>query len=271
MRAGLLLMATLWTICGARRGVGKTHLALALCELLPDAVYVKLSHCQAQPGKPANIFSSEQEIEDFVARHDGCGHIVIEANALVRKGSGDVIIFIAAAAGRDNLREDQDELRERSHIAISPDADVNDWRSAIQARGKLSDPELVENIFNLLIEQQRFISRAEISVRSKIWFEVGDERVFGFGLARLLESIEQFGSLSEAARAINISYRCAWGLIKEAEKHLGQQLIIPQSGGAGGGKSTLSDDGRRLLTIFTTASREVAAYADARFKELIYQ
>ncbi len=264
-------MAKLWTICGAGRGVGKTHVALALCELLPNSLYAKLSTSRPHPDKPANIFPSEHEIEAFINGHDECRHIVIEANALARKGRGDVIVFIDAPWGRQNLREDREELRERSHIAIAPDADVSGWKNTIQAGGKLSDPALVENIYDLLIQQQRFISRAEISVRSKIWFEVGDERVFGFGLARLLENIEQLGSLSEAAGAMKISYRCAWGLIKDAEKNLGKQLISAQPGGAGGGRSTLTDDGRRLLAIFTTASREVAAYADSRFKALIDQ
>ena len=151
-------MATLWTICGAGRGVGKTHLGLALCELLPDAVYAKLSHCQAHPGKPTNMFRSETDIEAFIDGHaDGCRHIVVEANALARKCRGDVIIFIDGIPGQENPREDREELRQRSHVAISPGADVNSWKSELRARAKLADPEMIENVFNLLIEQRRFL------------------------------------------------------------------------------------------------------------------
>ena len=157
-------MATLWTICGARRGVGKTHLALALCKLLPDAVYAKLSHCQAHPGKPANMFGSEADIEAFIDGHaDGCQHIVVEANALARKCRGDVIIFIDGIPGQENLREDREELRQRSHVAVSPGADVHGWKSELQTRAELADPEMIENVFDLLTEQRLFLSREVVA------------------------------------------------------------------------------------------------------------
>ena len=105
-------------------------------------------------------------------------------------------------------------------------------------------------------------------MRSRIWFVAGGQRVFGSGLARLLEGIDRLGSLSETARAAKISYRQAWDLIREAETGLGKRLVIPHAGGPGGGGSTLSEDGRRILKLFKSVSREVSAYADARFSEL---
>ena len=44
MRPGVLQVTTVWVICGAERGVGKTHLGSRLCEVLPEAVYVKRGH-----------------------------------------------------------------------------------------------------------------------------------------------------------------------------------------------------------------------------------
>ena len=54
-------------------------------------------------------------------------------------------------------------------------------------------------------------------------------------------------------------------MIKRDEKHLGKELILPQTGGIGGGRSALAADGQHLLEVFRRLNREVAAFADARF------
>ncbi len=68
-----------------------------------------------------------------------------------------------------------------------------------------------------------------------------------------------------AARGAQMSYRHAWDLINVANKHLGKKLILPQSGGVSGGRSVLSVQGRQVLEMYKLISKEVAAYADARF------
>ena len=49
-------MGMLWVICGAGRGVGKTTLALKLCEILPDSRYAKCGHGAKQSQKPDPFF-----------------------------------------------------------------------------------------------------------------------------------------------------------------------------------------------------------------------
>ena len=261
-------MAMLWTICGAGRGAGKTHLALALCEVLPEAAYVKLGSGRPDQNKPATLLHTEQELDVFIEEHSaGCPHIVAEANALARKGKGDIIIYIDVPPDHEDPREDRDILRENSHIAIFRNSDTRTWKSLLRA-GLGRDADLAEKIFRLLMEQYRFLYGTEMRVRSRIWLLAGGQRVFGSGLARLLDGIEHLGSLSEAAKTTKISYRQAWDLIREAETGLGRRLVIPHTGGAGGGGSALSEDGRRLLQVFDTLSREIADFADARFAEL---
>jgi molybdate transport system regulatory protein len=260
-------VAMLWTICGAGRGVGKTHLALGLCEILPDATHVKLGRGHHNASKPAALVATEQELDAFIEEHSaGCRHIVAEANSLAREGRGDLIIFLDAPLGHEDPREDREILCAKSHIGVSPRSDARNWKSVLRAR--LADAELAEKAFRLILDQHRFLFGTGISVRSRIWFLAGGERVFGSGLARLLDGIERLGSLSDAAKAAKISYRQAWDLIKEAETGLGKRLVIPHAGGAGGGGSALTEDGRRLLEVFNTLSREVADFADARFTEL---
>lgn len=108
-----------------------------------------------------------------------------------------------------------------------------------------------------------------MNVRTKVWFTIGDLRTFGAGLARLLENIDRYGTLSRSARESGMSYRHAWNLIRNAEEHLRKRLIVKYPGGPGGGRSELSKDGRRLLAAFQHLNREVARYADSRFSELL--
>lgn len=260
-------MAKLWTICGGGRGVGKTHLALALCETLSESVYVKLGYGKRDPSKPAHLVRSEDELDAFIRNHAGASsHIVAEANSLARKGEGDVIVFIDAASDHESPREDHETLRANAHIVISADADTRNWASALRTR--LGDSGLAEKALRVILQQQSYLFGSDVRVRSRVWFMAGGRRVFGSGLAGLLEGIDRLGSLSEAAKSMKISYRQAWDLIREAESGLGKRLIVPRAGGAGGGGSTLSEDGRKVLKLFKAVSRDVAEYADARFAEL---
>jgi len=252
-------MAMLWTICGAGKGVGKTHLALGICGVLPDAVYVKLGCGRFRPDGPRTLVRTEEQLGTFIEQHSNCRHIVAEANTLAERGEGDVIIFID---GRSD-HQDREELRRKSHIAITHRADIRNWKRVL--RDRLGDADLAEKVLRLIVDQHRFLCGSEIRVRSRIWLEAGAQRVLGPGLAGLLDGIGRLGSLRCAARAAKMSYRRAWELIKDAENALGRPLVIPHAGGAGGGGSTLSDEGRRLLDTFNTLSREVADFADQRF------
>jgi len=69
-------------------------------------------------------------------------------------------------------------------------------------------------------------------------------------LIELLKEIGLHGSLKRAAINRNLSYRKAWGDIKEAEGFLGFHLIDSSRGGKNGGLSQLTDDGKELLAAF---------------------
>ncbi|HTP94745.1 MAG TPA: substrate-binding domain-containing protein [Burkholderiales bacterium] len=50
------------------------------------------------------------------------------------------------------------------------------------------------------------------------------------GLFRLLEAIARSGSLNQAARAIGLSYRHAWGLLRKWSRQLGEPLVQMERG-----------------------------------------
>lgn len=257
-------MSVVWVICGAGRGVGKTHLARRLCEVLPRSVYAKLGHGKRAADKPANFFHAEADLAAWLEQQrDAHEHIVLESNVHARRGEGDVIIFLEAVPGRTDPRADAETLRERAHIVIAAASRADDPERALRAR--LPDAPLCEAVGEALREQAQWMRAAGPQVRTKVWFVAGERRVFGPGLARLLANIARDGTLSEAARAAGMSYRHAWDLVREAEQRLGRTLVERQPGGHGGGQSSLAPDGERLLRIYRQVSREVARYADRRF------
>jgi len=260
-------MTTTWVICGAGRGVGKTRLALKLCEILPDSIYAKCGGGRPSVDKPPNFFRTQRELASFLKK---CGphheHVVVESNGVARKSEGDIIIYVDGIAGRTNTRSDANELRAKAHLRISPGASSRQWQNFLS--GKLADRALCRAVCRALTDQKAYLRNPGATVRSKVWFVAGDKHVFGIGLGRLLDNVDRFGSLRAAAQAAGMSYRYAWGSIKTAEKHLGKKLIEPQVGGVGGGRSSLAAEGRRLLDVFKQLNKEVADFADERFAAL---
>jgi molybdate transport system regulatory protein len=100
---------------------------------------------------------------------------------------------------------------------------------------------------------------AEISLR----IDLGEERRFGPGKARLLELIRDTGSISAAGRALGMSYRRAWLLTDELNQMFGAQLVAPQHGGAKGGGARVTAQGIATLEAY----RRIEAVAEAALEK----
>lgn len=98
----------------------------------------------------------------------------------------------------------------------------------------------------------------ELAPRAKVWLERGGRIVFSDYRARLLEHIVESGSLAEAAQQMGLSYRRAWGKVREMEQNLGVALVRGHPGGRGGGRTELTPTGQRLLELYRRF-REAAA------------
>ena len=100
---------------------------------------------------------------------------------------------------------------------------------------------------------------AEISLR----IDLGEDRRFGPGKARLLELIHETGSISAAGRALGMSYRRAWLLTDELNQMFGQRLVAPQHGGAKGGGARVTPQGIAALEAY----RRIEAAAETALKK----
>ena len=97
----------------------------------------------------------------------------------------------------------------------------------------------------------------------KVWVEAGKDRiVLSDYRVRLLEQVGETGSLVEAAAQMGLSYRRAWGKIREIESNLGLKLVQSAVGGPGGGSTHLTEEGERLVRQYQSF-REALARAVA--------
>ncbi|MBH76806.1 MAG: molybdenum-binding protein [Dehalococcoidia bacterium] len=93
--------------------------------------------------------------------------------------------------------------------------------------------------------------------RQKLWIEIDGELVMSDYRVRLLELVGETGSLSEAASALGLSYRRAWGKVKEIEANLGRALVRSEVGGAGGGRTLLTPEAEELVIAYRRFQQRV--------------
>lgn len=67
---------------------------------------------------------------------------------------------------------------------------------------------------------------------------------------RLLENIDRHGSITHAAKAIELSYKAAWDTIDAMNNLAAQPLVTRGAGGAGGGGTRLTDYGRQVIALY---------------------
>ncbi|AEF93370.1 putative transcriptional regulator, ModE family [Desulfotomaculum nigrificans CO-1-SRB] len=100
----------------------------------------------------------------------------------------------------------------------------------------------------------------------KVWIERGSTD-FGDGLYYLLMYVKEYGSISQAAREMGMSYRAAWGKIKKIEKNWGLKLVETQVGGDAGGGAKLTEAGAELLESFGHFRQKIEEAVERVFRE----
>ncbi|MBN1340780.1 MAG: LysR family transcriptional regulator [Bacteroidales bacterium] len=96
-----------------------------------------------------------------------------------------------------------------------------------------------------------------LEFRYKIWLETADGRnVFGDGKWELLKAIDEAGSLKGAIDKLGLSYRKTWDNLKKIEEVLGFPVLDATRGGAEGGKTELTPEGKLLVTAFAKIHSE---------------
>ena len=98
-----------------------------------------------------------------------------------------------------------------------------------------------------------------------------EEIAFGKGIAQILSLVEQYGSLAAAYKEMGMSSSKAWKILHRAEADLGFSLLKSVSGGANGGGTVLTQEGKMLLEKYKEFDKQVQSFAKAAFIKIFYE
>src|SRR4051812_26038499 len=86
---------------------------------------------------------------------------------------------------------------------------------------------------------------------------LSDEDIaLGPGKADLLASVDETGSIREAAKRMNMSYMRAWKLIKTVNACFRQPLVVVARGGKDHGGAALTKTGQTALRLYRELERQ---------------
>jgi molybdate transport system regulatory protein len=87
-------------------------------------------------------------------------------------------------------------------------------------------------------------------VRFRLRIRKGEAIAIGPGKVTLLEAVREHGSITAAARSLNMSYRRAWLLINELNGLLASPATASAPGGQSGGRSVLTPVGEEIIRLY---------------------
>jgi molybdate transport system regulatory protein len=91
----------------------------------------------------------------------------------------------------------------------------------------------------------------------------------GPGKVELLEAVREHGSISAAARSLDMSYRRAWLLIDELNQSLRSPATVSEQGGQSGGGCVLTLVGENIVRLYRDVEAQAEKACATQIAELI--
>lgn len=104
--------------------------------------------------------------------------------------------------------------------------------------------------------QRQAMLKSSLKLSSDIGNFLGDTRI------RLLEAIVLHGSISQAAKAVPLSYKAAWDAVDDMNNLAEEPIVTRATGGRHGGGTQLTDYGKRLVNMYRALEIEYQAALD---------
>jgi molybdate transport system regulatory protein len=110
----------------------------------------------------------------------------------------------------------------------------------------------------------------DIEFHYKIWISDKKGRgILGDGKWQTLKMIDEKGSLRAACNELGYTYRRTWGNLKKIEQFFDFPLLEKHRGGSEGGRTVLTQEGRRLVKAFDRFHSSVDSVIQKGFDKLI--
>lgn len=100
-----------------------------------------------------------------------------------------------------------------------------------------------------------------LQIKGRLWIENEGQTYLSWGRIVLLERIGEYGSVSAAAKSMQMSFSHAWHLVEDMNALAPEPLVEKQTGGRQGGGAWLTEAGKQATHDF----RQLVA----RFQEWI--
>lgn len=98
--------------------------------------------------------------------------------------------------------------------------------------------------------------RMAMQVYGGIWMGRDEDAQISDVRISLLEKIGEYGSITQAAKAVGISYKTAWDALDAMNNISGEALVESLSGGKGGGGTCLTEAGSKLAQTYRFIQEE---------------
>lgn len=94
------------------------------------------------------------------------------------------------------------------------------------------------------------MSAGTLALQGKLWLTMDGQHLGGPDRVALLAAIGAHGSITQAAKAVGMSYKAAWDAVEAMNNLAGAPLVARLAGGKGGGGTRLTPRGVQLVENF---------------------
>jgi molybdate transport system regulatory protein len=96
--------------------------------------------------------------------------------------------------------------------------------------------------------------------RGRVWIDGPEGTFIGYGRVVLLERIMEHGSITKAAKSMQMAYRHAWDLVDSINRQAKQPFVELSTGGKGGGGARVTEAGERAVKAFWRFHEDLQAF-----------
>ncbi len=108
----------------------------------------------------------------------------------------------------------------------------------------------------------------KLKLKSSQWIvDENDNMIIGEGRMKILEHVENTGSINQAAKMMKMSYKAVWSKIKYTEKHLNAKIVHSDRKMG----TRLTGEGKNLLEKYRTLKKKCLMADDKIFKDIFTQ
>ena len=104
--------------------------------------------------------------------------------------------------------------------------------------------------------------------RGRVWIDGSEGTFIGHGRVVLLERIIEHGSLTKAAKSMQMAYRHAWDLVDSMNRQAKRPFVVLATGGRGGGGARVTAAGKQAIEVFWQFYKDLNTFLAKEEKKL---